>query len=77
MCEQANLLVAVIGCGYWGKNLVRNFNHLGALGLVCDATSEGRARAVAHGAEVPIIVEKNRTQMTQICMICADLSFLY
>ena len=55
MCEQANHLVAVIGCGYWGKNLVRNFNHLGALGLVCDATSEGRARAVAYGAEVPII----------------------
>jgi len=29
--------VAVIGCGNWGKNLVRNFAHLGALGVVCDA----------------------------------------
>jgi UDP-2-acetamido-3-amino-2,3-dideoxy-glucuronate N-acetyltransferase len=28
--------VAVIGCGNWGKNLVRNFHQLGALGLVCD-----------------------------------------
>lgn len=28
--------VAVIGCGYWGKNLVRNFHNLGALALVCD-----------------------------------------
>lgn len=28
--------VAVIGCGNWGKNLVRNFAHLGALGVVCD-----------------------------------------
>ena len=28
--------VAVIGCGYWGKNLVRNFHDLGALKLVCD-----------------------------------------
>ncbi|MBU6450422.1 MAG: Gfo/Idh/MocA family oxidoreductase [Cyanobacteria bacterium REEB67] len=29
--------VAVIGCGNWGKNLVRNFHHLGALSTVCDA----------------------------------------
>ena len=28
--------VAVIGSGYWGKNLVRNFHDLGALKLVCD-----------------------------------------
>jgi UDP-2-acetamido-3-amino-2,3-dideoxy-glucuronate N-acetyltransferase len=28
--------VAVIGAGYWGKNLVRNFNALGALKLICD-----------------------------------------
>ncbi len=28
--------VAVVGCGNWGKNLVRNFAHLGALALVCD-----------------------------------------
>lgn len=28
--------VAVIGCGYWGKNLVRNFYELGVLAAVCD-----------------------------------------
>lgn len=28
--------IAVIGCGYWGKNLVRNFYALGALAMVCD-----------------------------------------
>jgi len=28
--------IAVIGCGYWGKNLVRNFSELGALKYVCD-----------------------------------------
>lgn len=33
------LKVAVIGCGNWGKNLVRNFAHLGALEVVCDASS--------------------------------------
>jgi UDP-2-acetamido-3-amino-2,3-dideoxy-glucuronate N-acetyltransferase len=29
--------VAVVGVGYWGKNLVRNFHALGALGALCDA----------------------------------------
>ncbi|RJQ45374.1 MAG: gfo/Idh/MocA family oxidoreductase [Gaiellales bacterium] len=28
--------VAVVGTGYWGKNLVRNFSELGALAAVCD-----------------------------------------
>lgn len=28
--------VAVIGTGYWGKNLVRNYHELGALKLICD-----------------------------------------
>jgi UDP-2-acetamido-3-amino-2,3-dideoxy-glucuronate N-acetyltransferase len=28
--------VAVIGAGYWGKNLVRNFHQLGSLKLICD-----------------------------------------
>jgi len=28
--------VAVIGCGYWGRNLVRNFYELGVLAGVCD-----------------------------------------
>jgi len=29
--------VAVVGCGNWGKNLVRNFAQLGALAAICDA----------------------------------------
>jgi UDP-2-acetamido-3-amino-2,3-dideoxy-glucuronate N-acetyltransferase len=29
--------VAVVGVGYWGKNLVRNFHELGALTMLCDA----------------------------------------
>src|SRR5262249_41207217 len=28
--------VAAIGCGYWGKNLVRNFAELGSLAAICD-----------------------------------------
>jgi len=28
--------IAVVGAGYWGKNLIRNFFELGALKAVCD-----------------------------------------
>lgn len=37
--------IAVVGCGYWGRNLVRNLHQLGCLKMVCDATAEGRAAA--------------------------------
>jgi predicted dehydrogenase/acetyltransferase-like isoleucine patch superfamily enzyme len=32
--------VAVVGCGYWGKNLVRNFHQLGALAAISDSSPE-------------------------------------
>jgi UDP-2-acetamido-3-amino-2,3-dideoxy-glucuronate N-acetyltransferase len=35
-----NPKISVIGCGYWGKNLVRNFAELGVLHFVCDANQE-------------------------------------
>ena len=46
--------VAVLGCGYWGQNLVRNFAQLGALTLVCDPAESGRTRAtqIVPGIEV-------------------------
>src|SRR4051812_43634501 len=31
-----NVRVAVVGCGYWGRNLVRNFSELGALEALVD-----------------------------------------
>ena len=46
--------IAVLGCGHWGKNLVRNFHALGSLELVCDPADEGRATAtqIAPGVSV-------------------------
>ncbi len=32
--------IAVVGTGYWGKNLVRNFHSLGALHTICDTNPE-------------------------------------
>lgn len=49
--------VAVIGCGYWGKNLVRNFNQLGSLSLVADVTEAGRQSAAGIAPGVPVAEE--------------------
>lgn len=43
--------VAVVGTGYWGRNLVRVFNRLGALRVVCDR-EPGRAASLETGAGV-------------------------
>lgn len=37
--------VALIGIGYWGKNLARVFNELGALKIICDANEEALRQA--------------------------------
>jgi predicted dehydrogenase len=52
--REQNPQVAVVGCGYWGKNLVRNFAQLGSLAMVCDSTSDrrGTARQIAPQAAV-------------------------
>ena len=39
--------IALVGCGYWGKNLCRNFHALGALKSVVDATENGQATALS------------------------------
>jgi len=36
--------IAVVGCGYWGKNLVRNFAELGVLHTICDSSHETLSR---------------------------------
>lgn len=49
--------VAVVGCGYWGRNLVRNFHALGALAAVVDATPQGRAAATQLAPDVDLLAE--------------------
>ena len=57
--KNRNTDLAVIGCGYWGKNLVRVFAQLGALRMVCDADPQCRQMAtkLAPGAEVVADIE--------------------
>jgi predicted dehydrogenase/acetyltransferase-like isoleucine patch superfamily enzyme len=45
--------VAVIGCGYWGKNLVRNFAELDALAAVCDPDAATAAQ-VSERFDAPV-----------------------
>lgn len=49
--------VAVIGCGYWGKNLIRNFAELGALAGVFDRMS-GIAEGYAAQYNAPFLSEE-------------------
>lgn len=44
--------IAVIGCGYWGKNLIRNFFEIDALAAVCDADPD-QAKKFADMYDVP------------------------
>ncbi|MBS19673.1 MAG: oxidoreductase [Chloroflexi bacterium] len=56
--------IGVIGCGYWGKNLVRVFNELGCLVAVSDSTSEGREIASQIAPNVQVL--STLDQMLQI-----------
>ena len=33
-------MISIVGAGYWGKNLVRNYAELGVLKSVCDANAQ-------------------------------------
>lgn len=48
MSEFKQVRTAVVGCGYWGKNLVRNFAALSDLRMCCDASEAVRARIAAQ-----------------------------
>ena len=50
---QSTARVAVVGCGYWGKNIVRNFAELGALAALCDPDVKAAGPlAKTHGVSV-------------------------
>ena len=36
LCEKTFPGVAIVGSGYWGKNLVRIYHEIGSLKLICD-----------------------------------------
>jgi len=57
--------IAVIGCGKWGKNLVRNFAELGALVAVCDKETP-KAQEIGSQYNVTAFSEENLFARTDI-----------
>ena len=51
--------VAVIGCGLWGRNVVRNFYNLNALHTVCDLDEENRRNLKEQYPDVNIIANSD------------------
>ncbi len=58
--------LALIGAGYWGKNLARNFNALGVLHTICDQTPSTLANYETGYADV--------RKTTQLGEVLADLT---
>ncbi|WP_300156593.1 Gfo/Idh/MocA family oxidoreductase [Solidesulfovibrio sp.] len=58
--------VAVVGAGYWGKNLVRNFHNLGALRHICDPS---RPLLDGYAATLPDV-----PRTTELAVVLADPS---
>ena len=48
MTHASSPAVACIGAGHWGSNLIRNFDSLGALALICDSDSGRLGAAATH-----------------------------
>jgi predicted dehydrogenase len=49
--------VAVVGLGYWGPNLARNFDELGALAALCDLDESLRERFAARHPAVTMYAD--------------------
>jgi predicted dehydrogenase len=61
--------VVVVGCGAWGRNLVRNFAELGVLAGVADRNeARGREAAEAHG--VPMLALEEALADPAVAGLC-------
>ncbi|MBR6723284.1 Gfo/Idh/MocA family oxidoreductase [bacterium] len=70
MAEQK---VAVLGCGLWGRNIVRNFYNLNALGMVCDLDEENLAKVREQYPDVKTTRDfndiLNSNEITAVCVV--------
>ncbi len=65
--------VAVLGCGLWGRNIVRNFYNLNALGMVCDLDEENLAKVKEQYPDVKTTKDFNdiinSKEITAVCVV--------
>ena len=52
-----DLKIGIIGCGYWGKNLIRNFYELNVLKYVCDIQKKADEIANKYGVESKVLLK--------------------
>lgn len=69
--------IAVIGCGYWGKNLVRNFAELGTLAAVCDADNTLAQKASEQYGVPALSLEKILNSPVNGVVIAAPAALHY
>ncbi|MDD4909003.1 MAG: Gfo/Idh/MocA family oxidoreductase [Candidatus Omnitrophica bacterium] len=58
--------IAVIGCGYWGKNLVRNLYELGVLDTVCDTNKTALSQALSLYPKIKTTADVGAVLRSQI-----------
>lgn len=58
--------LGLVGCGYWGKNLLRNFRDLGVLAYVCECDPENQRRAEEMAPGVPILTDYQELLKTDV-----------
>ena len=65
--------IAVIGCGVWGRNIVRNFYNLGVLKVVCDMGEENLAKVKEQYPEVEVTKDFhdiiNNPEITSVAVV--------
>src|SRR5262245_19047255 len=61
--------VAVVGAGNWGKNLVRTFSQLGALGAVVETNASLRADLAAQYPGVPLLDGMSALEQTGLTAV--------
>ena len=65
--------VAVIGCGVWGRNIVRNFYNLNVLDTVCDIDEENLKKVTEQYPGVKVTRDFheiiNNKEITGVCVV--------
>ena len=68
-----NKFVAVVGCGTWGRNIVRNFYNLNVLHSVCDIDRENLAAVVSQYKNVKTTGDfkeiLNNSEIKAVCVV--------
>ena len=74
--------LSLIGGGYWGKNLIREFNNVGILHTICDINEEALQKYKVEYPNVNITSDWNNVllnnDITSVCIaLPAEMHYEY